>query len=310
MVGEALVYVQGRVLPLLKAFATFPNDRFFSSPITIMSGFFMQHIYYYRAFSLVELSIVLVILGLLTGGVLAGQSLIRAAELRSVASEALRYQAALMAFRDRYMELPGDMVNATRFWGAADAGDGLGADCFTVSSNDKATCNGDGDGYIRNPQGATGLWTYGERWHAWKQLANAGLVEGSYTGSTNSPSDNQAETGGVNVPFSKYANNIWLIVSLTKNTSGNVDLYDAPSGNMLHMQKTPDLWSSLSPEEMWNIDVKIDDGKPAYGKLQSAKSSSVLFGAGCTTSDVSSAAEYNIGPNGQGKFCHFRLYVY
>lgn len=39
------------------------------------------------AFTLVELSIVLVILGLLVGGVLSGQSLIRASELRSVATE-------------------------------------------------------------------------------------------------------------------------------------------------------------------------------------------------------------------------------
>lgn len=43
------------------------------------------------AFSLVELSIVLVILGLLVGGVLSGQSLIRAAELRSISSEYSRY---------------------------------------------------------------------------------------------------------------------------------------------------------------------------------------------------------------------------
>ena len=72
-------------------------------------------------FSLVELSIVLVILGLLTGGILAGQSLIRAAELRSVATESQRYMAALNSFRDKYFALPGDMANATAFWGAQNA---------------------------------------------------------------------------------------------------------------------------------------------------------------------------------------------
>ena len=40
-----------------------------------------------QGFSLVELSIVLVILGLLTGGILAGQNLIRAAELRAVTTQ-------------------------------------------------------------------------------------------------------------------------------------------------------------------------------------------------------------------------------
>ena len=67
------------------------------------------------AFSLVELSIVLVILGLLVGGVLSGQSLIRAAELRSVTTEYSRYTTAISSFRDKYFALPGDMSNATSF---------------------------------------------------------------------------------------------------------------------------------------------------------------------------------------------------
>lgn len=65
-----------------------------------------------RGFSLVELSIVLVILGLLTGGILAGQSLIRAAELRSVTTEYGRWVTAMHSFRDKYMAIPGDMRDA------------------------------------------------------------------------------------------------------------------------------------------------------------------------------------------------------
>ena len=55
-----------------------------------------------RGFSLVELSIVLVILGLLTGGILTGQTLIRAAELRSVTTEFQRFQAATNAAQRHY----------------------------------------------------------------------------------------------------------------------------------------------------------------------------------------------------------------
>lgn len=66
-----------------------------------------------NAFSLVELSIVLVILGLLVGGILAGQSLIRASELRAVTSEQARIVTAIQAFRDKYFALPGDMRNAS-----------------------------------------------------------------------------------------------------------------------------------------------------------------------------------------------------
>lgn len=59
-------------------------------------------------FSLVELSIVLVILGLLVGGVLTGQSLIRASELRKFMNTMERYKAATYTFRDKYFALPGD----------------------------------------------------------------------------------------------------------------------------------------------------------------------------------------------------------
>ncbi|MFN7611184.1 MAG: type II secretion system protein, partial [bacterium] len=58
-------------------------------------------------FSLIELAIVLVILGLLVGGIMSGQSLIRAAELRSVTSDLSRYESAVYTFRDKYSDLPG-----------------------------------------------------------------------------------------------------------------------------------------------------------------------------------------------------------
>lgn len=73
-------------------------------------------------FSLVELSIVLVILGLLTGGVLGGRALIRAAELRAITQEKEAFVTAVNTFRAKYNALPGDMRNATQFWGRADTG--------------------------------------------------------------------------------------------------------------------------------------------------------------------------------------------
>lgn len=78
-------------------------------------------------FSLVELSIVLVILGLLVGGILGGQSLIHAAELRAIPTETEKYQTALNTFRMKYFALAGDFDKATSFWGNADT-DGNGGD--------------------------------------------------------------------------------------------------------------------------------------------------------------------------------------
>src|SRR6478736_3210874 len=96
-----------------------------------------------KGFSLVELSIVLVILGLLTGGILAGQSLIRAAELRAVGTEYGRYATATQTFRDKYLALPGDFKDATRFWNRLNSN----ADCVTSSSTtvgSPGVCDGNG----------------------------------------------------------------------------------------------------------------------------------------------------------------------
>jgi prepilin-type N-terminal cleavage/methylation domain-containing protein len=89
-----------------------------------------------RAFSLVELSIVLVILGLLVGGVLSGQSLIHAAELRAVTTEYQKYMTAVRSFKDKYFASPGDMNNATSLWGVA-AGTGNDNACKIFASTDK-----------------------------------------------------------------------------------------------------------------------------------------------------------------------------
>jgi prepilin-type N-terminal cleavage/methylation domain-containing protein len=133
-----------------------------------------------QAFTLVELSIVLVILGLLVGGVLSGQSLIRAAELRSITSDLSKYMAATHAFRDKYFSLPGDMTNATQFWGVL-AGTGSDTTCQNTASTSKATCNGDGDGSLLSTIGGTAYSSY-ENFRYWQHLANAGLIEGLYTG--------------------------------------------------------------------------------------------------------------------------------
>lgn len=129
-----------------------------------------------KAFSLVELSIVLVILGLLTGGILTGQSLIRASELRSVATEYQRYITATQTFRDKYFAIPGDMNNATRFWGRHST-DGW---CVTNSSAAvnaaTGTCDGTGDRLVNWGPAAS---QSGENFQYWRQLALAGMIEGS-----------------------------------------------------------------------------------------------------------------------------------
>jgi prepilin-type N-terminal cleavage/methylation domain-containing protein len=98
-----------------------------------------------HAFSLVELSIVLVILGLLAGGVISGQSLIRAAELQSISTDYARYMTAALTFQDKYFTIPGDMPNATKFWSERVAGHAGDLTYHQTINTTNGTCDGDGN---------------------------------------------------------------------------------------------------------------------------------------------------------------------
>lgn len=209
-------------------------------------------------FSLVELSIVLVILGLLVGGVLSGQSLIRAAELRAVSTEYQRLSAASYAFRDKYFALPGDMANATSFWGVAHA---TPATCKTTSSTSALTCDGDGNGQVGSSAGSD------ERFRYWQHLANAGLLEGSYTGVTGAGGTWDSVVG--NSPPTRFSQGSWAIQAYNGISGGWYFTIPGLANYMLFGKNggTSNLSSALKPEEIWNVDTKVDDGKPGTGNL-------------------------------------------
>ena len=211
-----------------------------------------------HGFSLVELSIVLVILGLLTGGILAGQNLIRAAELRSVTTEFDRYVAATQTFRDKYFSLPGDFKDATKFWGK----DNTNCSSDTGTAATPGACNGDGDGLAEND----GF----EYYQYWKQLALAGLIEGSYTGIQGSGGISH-HVIGENTPRARLGNAGWAINNFAIGFVGNAwrfptegQVYEFGAQHTAGHSNNP----VLSPEELWNVDTKMDDGRPAYGKVQ------------------------------------------
>lgn len=214
-------------------------------------------------FSLVELSIVLVILGLLTGGILGGQSLIHAAELRSITKEYETFQTAINTFKDKYFAVPGDMRNATDFWGYADTS-GSGGECGDPAADTGTgteTCNGTGNGRVADFfQGEDYEW-----YRFWQHLSNAGLITGNYTGvGTGSPS-----VLGTNVPASKFGGVGWIMAHIG-NYPGDGDAYQADYGSEF-IVGAPDGWNvsgpAFSPEEAWNIDTKVDDGIPGTGKV-------------------------------------------
>ena len=218
---------------------------------------------YSKGFTLVELSIVLVILGLLVGGVLTGQALIRAAELRAVATEKDKYITAFYTFKDKYLALPGDMTNANAYW----------PDCGDSTTSATTGCNGDGNGFID-------VDSKGEYVKVWLHLSRAGLVDGSYTG-RGVMEWGYPRVSASNMPASKFPNSFWLMSAspcegctsygpspMSDNTHLMISL-----GSLLGNGWTPDPhWiaapSSLTNAEALNIDTKVDDGTSFLGKMR------------------------------------------
>jgi prepilin-type N-terminal cleavage/methylation domain-containing protein len=251
------------------------------------------------AFSLIELSLVLVILGLLTGGILAGQSLIRASQLRSVSNDVSRYSAAIYAFRDKYFSLPGDITNATQFWGSA-GGNGKDTACYNRTTDTKATCDGNGNGMIDTRLNDFGSgYALAEPGRAWQQLANAGVIEGSYVGITGSGSLGIFATIGMNTPVSKIANATFIVIDTSTGFSSGSERFSDTSPiqtltllfGSLVPTATP-VSAVLSPEEAWNIDTKMDDGKPDAGLVSPSR-----YLAACFTGTYPNA-EYALSTTG------------
>lgn len=246
-----------------------------------------------RAFSLVELSIVLVILGLLVGGVLSGQALIRAAELRSIPNEAFKHQAAVLTFRDKYFALPGDMTNATQFWGIAGGTTGNDTTCKNTGSTTGRTCNGNGNGLIDESNGAY------EEMRFWQHLASAGLIEGSYNGIGSGGGTSYVGTA----PSSKANRNAYWVPYGYGFSPATTDSFGGDWGNAMELYEQASAWLSLKPEDAWNVDQKLDDGIPYTGKIWSHKGDTTYP---CTTRAnqlTDTGAAYNLAYS--GKACYF-----
>jgi prepilin-type N-terminal cleavage/methylation domain-containing protein len=221
-------------------------------------------------FTLIELSIVLVIVGLLAGGVLIGRDMIHAASLRASVSQLARYDAAVNAFREKYGGIPGDITPdvATAYGFFPGTGDGNGI----ITQNSFGT-----GGPIIGPPYGGGAWGVvcgSEALVFWRHLSDASMMDGSYgqgdgtatlsatgyvTSDTNSvgsflPAARLGDGNYVTVFSSLQSQNYYILTSLNRlRTFGNCFASNG-SGN-------------ITPLDAHSVDAKLDDGLPNSGSV-------------------------------------------
>ena len=200
-----------------------------------------------QGFTLIEIAIVLVIIGLLLGGVLKGQELINAARVRNIASQLDGVKIAYLGFQDRYRVYPGDMVNATSITQIP----GAPAGCTAANTN----C---GNGKI-DPN---------ENLIVWNQLSKSGFISGSYAGTVDTGSAFQtADT--TNSPPNPFGGFLVLV-----HDSDYGDVNSATPANVLNIKT-----GGIMPVAMVaELDRKVDDGAPGTGTFRAA----ITYGDGAT----------------------------
>ncbi len=241
-----------------------------------------------KGFTLIELSITIIIIGLVIGGSMIANNLIHSAAIRSVISDLQAYQTGVQTFKMQYDNLPGDMPDAEAYW----------------RSKDADVRNGNGNGLI---EFFLGDGHKQEDVQAWKHITASGILPGSYSGDVvflqpsipqpayvnyakafvsgvdslfGVPSANacyyQYSSGdGNSLPQAKHHDDTsyWLvqpsgdengIIQPPTNTSGNAILVGAVTpqyGSNVGLKVD----GTFSPIDIYTIDRKLDDANPVTG---------------------------------------------
>lgn len=224
-------------------------------------------------FTLIEMSIVLVIIGLLVGGVLVGRDLIKASEVHAQISNLSEYTSAVNVFRMRYGYLPGDIPKS-----ACEAAGipNWGNDCA-----DPATTPGVGNGIINGDNDATlpvsRLWI--EPTLFFIELTDVGLLKGyaynpgSYTIGAGGIFPALVTNSAAGLTVASLNDHLWYFLGIS--TPGS-----DPRVSQLSQRGV------LSPAYSYALDQKMDDGLPGKGTVLAVVPNSLASGELDSTLDT------------------------
>lgn len=220
-----------------------------------------------RGFSLLELSISLLVVGILIAGIVTAFELVENAKVNTFISELNSYKTAYTIFKDQYGQPPGDFNRAYQIWGSK---------CSTSEySGNTALCNGGGDGYIYYLYtGLSGTFypTSDENRFAWKHLQLAGLVDKQFQVFSSDTAFN-AFVPGVDSPQSIAYPHVGFNYDGYRDYCASHSTTKWPTpfypvlGNTINFGKTDNkadcylVKSAFTPAQMLAIDIKMDDGK-------------------------------------------------
>lgn len=181
-----------------------------------------------RGFTLVEVAIVLVIIGLILGGVFKGQVLIDSARVRSLSTDVSGIRTAWYSFQERYRSIPGDFSNAQ-------------------SQIDSAASQGNGNGRIDDDQ---------ERAAVWQQMALAGFIPGDYDGAQGAAGSASDMTCAASTCPKNPFNGYYKIS------------YSAQAADVVALAHEIFTGEQIPVGILSQLDAQLDDGKPVSGRFR------------------------------------------
>lgn len=220
-------------------------------------------------FSLVELAIALMIIGIIVGGILKGQELLESARLKSILTQINEYRVATSTFIDRYDALPGDFDQAAEL-----IQDGL------LNGNNNGRIEGPGLASHHNDHEAASFWAH---------LAAANLIPNPGTGSGN------RITFGAGAPKAKIGGGFTICYHPFEDMPGHWFILGHENGNK---GDAP----GLTPLQAMSLDKKADDGNPLTGKIRAKDGAGVKSG-----SCITATGEYNTKNNEKACVVYFQM---